>query len=284
MAPPSLALCIPAHDEERWLPRLLESARDQTVPFDEVFVYDDASSDRTSEVARSFGATVVRGDDARGCSHGKNALAALARSEWLHFIDADDFLYPDFVETARRWLEAPGCPDVVMFSYDEVEEDGAKFGERIFDDWALRVDPIWHTILDQHNNFGVYRRRAFLAAGGYDTDPRVLYNEDDAFHCRLARAGLRFRAELRPRSAKTRRARSMSSGRTRECARARYHVLLDGAKVLGPRYHPALARRAWATAGVLGAVGDWDYADRCLALARGLGGAWPGVGSARFGL
>ena len=48
-----LALLVPARNAQELLPRLYASVDAQTVPFDEVLVYDDASTDRTGDVARA---------------------------------------------------------------------------------------------------------------------------------------------------------------------------------------------------------------------------------------
>jgi glycosyltransferase involved in cell wall biosynthesis len=268
---PALALCIPGFNAGRYLPRLLSSARAQTTAFDEILVYDDGSSDDTAEVAEALGARVIRGGINRGCAFGKNALAAAASSDWVHFHDADDDLYPHFVEVAARWMGGAGSHDVVMIAYADQDEDGVTLRERRFDDWALRVDPIRETILEQHNNCGIYRREAFLAAGGFDVDPRVLYNEDDAMHCQLARAGLRFRAEPTVSAIVVQRSGSMSREHRRACARAKYHVLEKSARLLPARYHEAIALKLWRTAGVCGTYLDWKYADRCVRLAGALG-------------
>src|SRR5690348_347154 len=87
--PPTLALCIPAYNAGRYLPRLLRAAHAQEgPPFDEILVYDDCSTDDTAAIAGAYGATVIRGDVNRGCSFGKNQLAQRAVSDWIHFIDA----------------------------------------------------------------------------------------------------------------------------------------------------------------------------------------------------
>lgn len=54
---------IPALNAERTLPRVIEETRRQIEP---VIVIDDGSSDRTGEVARAAGATVLRHDVNRG--------------------------------------------------------------------------------------------------------------------------------------------------------------------------------------------------------------------------
>ena len=55
----TLALCIPAFNAAELLPILLTSAKNQTIPFDEILVYNDCSTDNTSEVAKKYGANVI---------------------------------------------------------------------------------------------------------------------------------------------------------------------------------------------------------------------------------
>jgi glycosyltransferase involved in cell wall biosynthesis len=280
--PPTLGLCIPAFNASAHLPRLLSSARAQTIPFDEIVVYDDCSSDDTATVAEALGARVIRGEVNRGCAVGKNRLAAMATSDWVHFHDADDDLCPHFVEVAREWMVASGSHDVVMIAHEVRDEAGIKLGEHQFDDWSLRVDPIRETILERHNNCGIYRRERFLAAGGCDTDPEVLYNEDDAMHCQLARAGLGFRAEQTVCAIIVQRADSMSRGRRRACFLAGFHVLEKSARLLPARYRDVVILKLWRMAGSCGTYLDWENADRCVQLARRLGSRLPPEGSPLF--
>ena len=92
----TLALCIPAYNAANYLPRLLQSAKDQSPPFDEILVYNDASTDETISIAEKFGARVISGKLNKGCSFGKNALGEYTKCEWVHFHDADDDLLPGF--------------------------------------------------------------------------------------------------------------------------------------------------------------------------------------------
>ena len=283
----TLALCIPAYNAAWCLPRLLNSAAAQTVPFDEILVYDDCSPDDQVEVAESYGARVVRGDVNVGCSAGKNRLAEAATTDWLHFHDADDELKPTFVEHARTWMAmGDDAPDVVLFSYEERDnESGAYIDTRRFDDAALQADPVAYTIREQINPFcGLYRRSAFLAAGGYDLDPDVLFNEDVAFHCKMARAGLTFRADPAVTVINHRVTDSMSQANGAKCARAQYHVMRKAADGSPERVHPDVARRLWGIAGVAGSYLDWETVDAATALARRLDGPRPpaSAGSGAF--
>lgn len=281
---PTMALCIPAFNAAEHLSRVLQSARKQTVPFDEILVYDDASTDDTAAMAQSLGATVIRGDVNRGCSFGKNRLALSAGSDWLHFCDADDERLPGFVDLASRWLNLREPCDVVMMSYEDRDSRGVVLGTQIFDDEALRVDALRTVILDQHSNCGLYRKSAFLRAGGFDTDPSVLYNEDDALHIRLALEGLRFRGERAVEAVIYQHEGSMSRTRPVACLRAKFHVLEKAAPRTPASHADALCLRLWRCAGALAGFGDWEYAERCVRLASGLGGRTAPEGKAYFRL
>ncbi|BAY33454.1 family 2 glycosyl transferase [Nostoc carneum NIES-2107] len=272
MTHPSLALCIPAYNATAYLPRLLESALAQTIPFDEIWVYDDCSTDETGKVSAEFGAKVIRGEINRGCSHGKNVLAEHTTCEWIHFHDADDALYPNFVEQARKWMTLENPPDIILFNYEWRRDDT---GELIsickFDDAELRLDAIAYTIRKQINPFcGLYCRSAYLQAGGYDTDPLVLYNEDVAFHCRMAIAGLKFSSDPTITVINYYRANSMSSVNQIKCAKAQFNVMRKVAESLKGQYSYEIAQKLWGIAAVAAAYLDWDTADNCVNLAVSL--------------
>ncbi|MCF4967959.1 glycosyltransferase family 2 protein [Nostoc sp. CMAA1605] len=269
MTYPSLALCIPAYNATAYFPRLLESALAQTIPFDEIWVYDDCSTDDTGKIAADFGAKVIRGEINRGCSHGKNVLAEHTTCEWIHFHDADDALYPNFVEQARKWMVLDNSPDVVLFNYEWRRDDtGELISIRQFDDAELRRDAIAYTIREQINPFcGLYRRSAYLQAGGYDTDPLVLYNEDVAFHCRMAIAGLKFASDPAITLINYYRANSMSSANQIKCLKAQFHVMRKISESLKGQYSDEIAQRLWAISGSCAAHLDWGTADACVNLA-----------------
>jgi glycosyltransferase involved in cell wall biosynthesis len=265
-------LLIPAYNAAVFLPRLLKSAAEQTEPFDQIWVYDDCSSDGTSTVARAFGAQVLRGDINRGCSAGKNALALHVDADWVHFHDADDELLPNFVALARGWM-ARGEADVVLFPYEEREDlTGALVDIRRFDAAQVAADARDFAIKQQINPFcGLYRRDAVLRAGGYDEDPLVLYNEDVAFHVRLAFAGLTFAAETEVAIVNHRRMSSMSAANGLKCAQAQFHVMRRTLNLsLADRYAAPIAAKLWAIAGVLAAYRDWPTVDVVVSLARSI--------------
>lgn len=113
-SPPRLSIVIPALNEERYLPRLLESIARQTFRDYEVIVSDASSTDRTREVAEAAGCRVTVGPTA-GPACARNLGAQLARGDILLFLDADVVLaMPQFLERTleeftRRGLAVAGC-------------------------------------------------------------------------------------------------------------------------------------------------------------------------------
>ncbi len=89
---PSTAAIIPAFNEEESLPLVLGELSSEIV--DQVFVVDNGSTDRTAEVARAHGATVV--DEPRR-GYGSACLAGIAAAgdhEVIVFLDGDYSDYP----------------------------------------------------------------------------------------------------------------------------------------------------------------------------------------------
>lgn len=270
----TLALLVPAYNAATFLPRLMASVAAQTRPFDEVWIYDDCSSDDTARVAAELGAKVVRGDVNRGCSFGKNVLARQTTCDWVHFHDADDALMPRFVEVAHEWMQRPEYDVVVFGSVEQNSETGEDEAWAIHSHQNLSADPVGYTIRTKINSIsGIYRRSVFLAAGGYDADPKVLYNEDKAMHCSLARAGLRFAADPQVLSISTKRPASMSTGNPTRCLQAEYEVLSKAmAHDKEGKYSVDIAERLWELAAGAATYLDWQTADRCAHRARDLGG------------
>jgi glycosyltransferase involved in cell wall biosynthesis len=269
----TLALCIPAHNAAAFLPRLLGSAAHQHIPFDEVLVYDDCSTDNTGDVARSLGATVIRGDQNLGCSSGKNRLLELTRCEWVHFHDADDDMNPGFTTLAHKWMARSDAPEVVLFNYESRSfETGQVLAQRQFDGAALRLAPQKYAIRTQINPYcGLYKVEALRRAGGYDEDPAVLYNEDCRFHMRLAFAGLRFDLEPEVEIINLERTNSMSSTNRARCAISRLAVLQKASMEGGPELRREIGLDAWLNARHLGSYGRFKEMADAIQLALLMG-------------
>ena len=94
---PRISVVIPSLNEEKYLPILLESLKNQTFKDYEVIVADAGSKDQTIEIAKTYGAKVVAGGMP---GPGRNRGAEAATGEFLFFFDSDVVLPTDFLEKA----------------------------------------------------------------------------------------------------------------------------------------------------------------------------------------
>ena len=94
-----ISVIIPTLNEEKYLPKLLESLKGQSFEDFETIVSDAGSQDKTKAIAEEYGALVVQGG-MPGVA--RNAGAKRASGEFLFFIDADVVLPKDFLENANK--------------------------------------------------------------------------------------------------------------------------------------------------------------------------------------
>jgi len=89
-----ISIIIPAFNEERLLGQTLQEVKASLKAFtsagwaSEIIVCDNNSTDRTAEIARAAGATVVF-EPVNQIARARNRGAEVATGDWLLFIDAD---------------------------------------------------------------------------------------------------------------------------------------------------------------------------------------------------
>src|SRR5205823_2345512 len=88
----TLSLCMIVRDEEEMLPRCLDAIRDAV---DEIVIVDTGSTDRTIEIARSYGAKVLEREWTGSFSDARNASFEAASGDWVIYLDADEVLVAD---------------------------------------------------------------------------------------------------------------------------------------------------------------------------------------------
>jgi len=177
-----ITIVIPTKNEEAVLPRLLESIQHQTVQPHEVIVADAGSTDRTLDIARAYGATIVEGGLP---GPGRNRGAEAAKTDFILFLDADvelrdpEFLERSLGEMLERRLDLATC-DVVPLS--DVWVDHAL--HRAYNVYVRACG----SVLPHAPGFCMLARRDLHERiGGFDES--VLFCEDHDYARRAAKAG-----------------------------------------------------------------------------------------------
>jgi len=93
-----VSVAIPAFNEEKDLPHLLESLAKQTVKPFEILVADNNSTDKTAEIAKASGAIVVP-IKRQGNVYAMQGGVAAAQGDVIACIDADTIASPDWIES-----------------------------------------------------------------------------------------------------------------------------------------------------------------------------------------
>ena len=94
---PSVTVILPTWNRAEWLETAIESVLTQTFRDYELIVVDDASTDSTAEIfERYFGKIrFIILTKNRGVSAARNAAVLKSDSEWIAFLDSDDYWHPE---------------------------------------------------------------------------------------------------------------------------------------------------------------------------------------------
>jgi glycosyltransferase involved in cell wall biosynthesis len=183
-ARPRFSLVIPSFNEEKYLPRLLDSVDRARASYGpgaaniEVIVADNGSTDRTAEIASARGCRVARVEK-RVIAASRNGGASIARGEILCFTDADGQIHPRTFDE----IDAALLSGRVVGGATGVTMERWSVGVAVT--FALLVPFVWLTGFDTGVVF--CRREDFETIGGYDE--RLRLAEDVKFLFELRRLG-----------------------------------------------------------------------------------------------
>lgn len=191
----NVSVVIPAHNAAKTIAETLESLLAQTFTNWEAIVIDDGSDDGTAAVAGSFGKKDHRirivSQQKSGVSAARNTGIRLASFDWLLFLDADDWIVPQYFERMTHMLASNPGLDAVYCRWARVAHDGTYAGE----DFCLQTGDMFSTFA-QRAVFPIHaciiRRSLVMAVGEFDTSLRTC--EDWDLWQRIARTGAQFGA------------------------------------------------------------------------------------------
>jgi glycosyltransferase involved in cell wall biosynthesis len=190
---PLVSVIIPCFNAARTLAGAIASVRRQSYRNLEIIAVDDGSRDDTLALLRgeqARGVRVVARERNGGAAAARNDGIAIARGEFLAFLDADDEWHPD--KLSRQIAVIAGCPDMVMIGCraEEIRLDGSRVPVN-----PQRRPPVgreaWRAMLRENflvPSVVVARAETVRRIGGFNAALRSA-EEDQDFFIRMALIG-----------------------------------------------------------------------------------------------
>ncbi len=199
---PLVSVCVPAYRAEAFIAATIESVLAQSYQNWELIILDNASPDRTGEIARSYADPRIRVEanpSTVPLATNWNAVAALATGRYLKLLCADDLIAPECLAAEVEVLERDRGVVMVASRRDFISAGG----EVVLRDRGLEgltgrreaAGVVRTVIRSGINPIGwpsaiLVRRSDFEAVGGFD--PRWLHPIDLDLWLRLLSRGALF--------------------------------------------------------------------------------------------
>ena len=142
----------------------------------EVIVVDNLSTDRTSEIAASYGVKVIT-ERERNIGRVRNTGAENATGDVVVFLDADTLVEPGLFENILDAMDDPKCVGgSVVVRYEVAQSAWVRWFTKFWVFWG-------HFLKMRQGALQFCRADIFRELGGYDST--IYVGEDIEFHWRL---------------------------------------------------------------------------------------------------
>ena len=124
---------MPAFNAENYIDSAIESVSKQTYTSWELLVVDDASQDKTLDLALNRASQderikVFSQSENGGVTKARNTALENASGKYIAFLDSDDLWETEKLDKQLKFMEREGC--LVCYSaYRRIDENGARLGE-----------------------------------------------------------------------------------------------------------------------------------------------------------
>jgi biofilm PGA synthesis N-glycosyltransferase PgaC len=171
---PGVTVLVPAYNEAETVGDTIKSLQAQTVLAAEIIVIDDGSTDNTSEVAASYGVTVIRPPRNTGSKAGaQNYAMSMVTTEHTMAIDADTIIAPDAIERFMKVMQdstvAAACGFVIPRYVRTVWERGRYIEYLLAFSFYKPIQDHCNKPLIASGCFSIYRTEVLLEHGGWQT-------------------------------------------------------------------------------------------------------------------
>ena len=193
MNKPLVSIIVPVYNAQKCIAQCIESVLNQTYPNFELILMDDGSKDDSGlicdEYASKDSRIVVVHKENSGVSDTRNQALALAKGEYLQFVDADDWLTNDATETLVNAMIDHDCELVISDFYRVVDNKVSSKGSIDYEGLISLKQFALH-LMERPADFyyGVLWNKLFkksiIDEYQLNMDPKISWCEDFIFNLR----------------------------------------------------------------------------------------------------
>lgn len=214
MKTPSVSIIIPIYKVEKYLKRCVESVLEQTLSDLEIILVDDGSPDQCPEICDEYvkldtRVKVIHKENG-GLSSARNAGMRIATGKYIFFLDSDDWLEKDGMQTLYETAEKyqvdfvryrairsgwPGMEENAPCMVEEIRElqEGLYDKKRIINEIYPRLLATPQLTMGAIvGAWGALYRTGFLRENGLEFYEEVKFSEDLIFSANVVRAAEKF--------------------------------------------------------------------------------------------
>ncbi len=204
------SLVIPTFNRADLIGETIDNALSQTMPFSEILIVDDGSTDHTAQTLAGYGERIkVISTKNQGVQAARNVGVAAAQGEYVTLCDSDDLLENSFLEVVSSWLSLRSDIDIAYVNFrtfteatigvDKFSQAPAGWLEGAQCERTARGGQFCCAIPDLYNRTIVFqplfptgqtfRKSFYQSIAGYDTRFNGVGGEDWEFTLRAIAAG-----------------------------------------------------------------------------------------------
>ena len=156
---PRVSIIIPVYNVEPYIEECLHSVYEQTTDTEiECLIVDDKGNDNSIHIAETFVAThndkaktkfkIIYRDTNGGLSAARNTGIKAAKGDYLYFLDSDDTIVPQCIDTLIHLADKHGGVDLLPALYIRENDDMEQFGCHSFPEFSDNRSLIKRSLLD----------------------------------------------------------------------------------------------------------------------------------------
>jgi glycosyltransferase involved in cell wall biosynthesis len=197
-----ISVIIPVYNAQNYINRCIDSILNQTIEELEIIIVDDGSTDKTPEISNNYASNhsnimvIHKTNEGQGIA--RNSGLAIAKGDYIAFVDADDYVEPHMYERMYREVIHAGA-DSCICGFKKVDEkkNVTEFpnpmGNQVFEGGAVHKDILLNIVGSMPSQRkdhilglsvwkSLYSAKLIKENGIQFYSERVYYSEDTLFN------------------------------------------------------------------------------------------------------